>query len=194
MDSFISKPKARYRRDCLEYLQENAAKSLFDSEKRLKGKWCELVGGSGHLTLELLLSVKVLSPSGFIGVDSNKVHIATHQARYPEATWLHGNLQDVIHELEGVSVLNVDSYSSTGYRTTRELLKSLEDVARASIQRRGAFGLFLNPTLGGAKRHGLTTRQALLNLTQDVSAILTGWCPESRFTPESFWTPPSLLV
>src|SRR5262249_55159268 len=61
---------------------------------RLRCDWCELMGSTGLLTLDLLEREGVLAPGGFVGIDLDPARIGGFRQRRPDLKWLVGNLYE----------------------------------------------------------------------------------------------------
>src|ERR1700723_3629659 len=75
-DAFDNPAKAACRAGNLRVLRE-AAYLLWEDggRKRLRCDWCELMGATGLLTLDLLEREAVLAAGGFVGVDLDSARI-----------------------------------------------------------------------------------------------------------------------
>src|SRR6266481_3365866 len=70
LDAFDNPAKMACREGNLRVLREAAFLLWEDSDrKRLRCDWCELMGETGLLTLDLLEREGVLAPGGFAGID-----------------------------------------------------------------------------------------------------------------------------
>jgi hypothetical protein len=75
-DAFNNAAKALCRDGNLRVLRE-AAHLLWedDNRSRLRCDWCELMGATGLLTLDMLQREGVLAAGGFVGVDLDSARI-----------------------------------------------------------------------------------------------------------------------
>jgi hypothetical protein len=75
-DAFANPAKMACRAGNLRVLREAAFLLWADGDrKRLRCDWCELMGQTGLLTLDLLEREGVLAPGGFVGVDLDPARI-----------------------------------------------------------------------------------------------------------------------
>ena len=71
-DAFDNPAKMACRERNLRVLREAAFLRWEDDNRtRLRCDWCELMGATGWLTLDLLERERVLAPVAFVGVDLN---------------------------------------------------------------------------------------------------------------------------
>src|SRR6476646_10513072 len=116
-DAFDNPAKMACRAGNLRVLRE-AACLLWESgdRTRLRCDWCELMGETGLLTLDLLERERVLPPGGFVGIDLNAVRIAGFRQTRPDLKWVTGNLYERLDapELSNVGILNLDEYGEVG--------------------------------------------------------------------------------
>src|SRR6516165_10870039 len=112
-DSFNNSAKMACREGNLRVLREAAFLLWEDSGRsRLRCDWCELMGATGLLTLDLLERQGVLAPGGFVGIDLGPARIDGFRQRRPDLKWVAGNLYERLEraELATVGVLNLDEY------------------------------------------------------------------------------------
>ena len=152
-DQFDTNAKMAYRADCLRFLRKRGKLALFTPNGRLLGKWVELAGETGHLSLDMLTRENVLVGKQFVGVDSNRSHISKHRRSRPHATWICDRLESALPNLNGVCVMNVDGYTGTGTDSSRALLGAIHGVARRSRGQFGSFGLLFNSSVTAARRN-----------------------------------------
>src|SRR4051812_23380168 len=95
LDAFDNPAKAHCREGNLRVLRE-AAHLLWEEENRsrLSCDWCELMGETGLLTLDLLEHEGVLAAGGFVGVDLDAARIDGFRQRRPDLKWIAGNLYE----------------------------------------------------------------------------------------------------
>ena len=74
------------------------------------------MGATGLLTLDLLESVGVFAPGGFVGIDLDQARIEGFRQRRPDLKWCAGNLYERLDcaELANVGILNLDEYGEVG--------------------------------------------------------------------------------
>src|SRR6516165_10615664 len=112
-DAFDNAAKMACRQGNLRVLREAAYLLWENSDRtRLRCDWCELMGATGLLTLDLLEGAGVLAPRGFVGVDLDQTRIAGFRQQRPDLRWLAGNLYELLDcpELANVGILNLDEY------------------------------------------------------------------------------------
>ena len=75
-DAFDNPAKMACRAGNLRVLREAAYLLWEDGDRtRLRCDWCELIGTTGLLTLDLLEREGVLAPGGFVGIDLDPARI-----------------------------------------------------------------------------------------------------------------------
>src|SRR5260370_26151077 len=119
-DAFDNAAKMACRQGNLRVLKEAAYLLWEDRERtRLRCDWCELMGATGILTLDLLEREGVLAPGGFVGIDLDPARIDGFRQRRPDLKWLAGNLYERLDasELANVGILNLDVYGEGGNRS-----------------------------------------------------------------------------
>jgi hypothetical protein len=91
-DAFDNPAKAQCRDGNPRVLRE-AAHLLWedDSRSRLRCDWCELMGATGFLTLDVLQREGVLAAGGFVGVDLDLARIDGFRQSRPDLKWIAGN-------------------------------------------------------------------------------------------------------
>jgi hypothetical protein len=121
-DAFDNPAKAGCREGNLRVLRE-AAYLLCQggNRNRLRCDWCELMGETGLLTLEMLEREGVLAAGGFVGVDLDANRIEGFRQLYPDMKWVAGNLYERLDaaELANVGALNLDAYGEVGNRSSQ---------------------------------------------------------------------------
>lgn len=187
-DHFHSAEKTAYRQDCIAFLRRHAGDVLLNDDGVLRGRWCELAGASGHLTLGELVRAGVLTDAQFIGVDDDKGNVDKNRAERPEATWVCRDLFQALKGFDDVSVLNLDGYreadSRLGTHETRYLLPTI----RNAVTRFGAFVLFYNTDLDSVRQRKKTVSQALLAHTEAICGQLSSWFFGRSWDPSSILT------
>ena len=121
-DIFDNPAKMTCRAGNLHALREAAFLLWEDGDRtRLRCDWCELMGATGWLTLDLLEREKVLAPGGFVGIDLDPARIDGCRQRRPDLKWVAGNLYELLDaaELANVGILNLDEYGEVGNRSTQ---------------------------------------------------------------------------
>jgi hypothetical protein len=178
-DHFSNASKSAYRQDCIAFLRNQAKDVLLTEEGFLRGKWVELAGASGYLSLEELVQAEVL-PSGqqFIGIDDSQANVDLNRAKSPDATWLCNDLFKALKGLEDVSVVNLDGYRETDSRLGNHEVRYLRATIRNAVNRFGAFVLFYNTDLDSTKQRKRKASEALLAHTSAICEQLAGWFPE----------------
>src|SRR5712692_1627884 len=119
-DAFDNPAKMACREGNLRVLREAAYLLWEDGDRtRLRCDWCELMGETGLLTLDILEREGVLVPGGFVGIDLDAARIAGFRERRPDLKWVAGNLYERLEasELQSVGVLNLDEYGEVGNRS-----------------------------------------------------------------------------
>src|SRR6266849_5147815 len=121
-DAFDNPAKMAYREGNLRVLREAAFLLWQDGDRtRLRCDWCELMGATGLLTLDLLEREGVLAPGGFVGVDLDAGRVEGFRQQRPDLKWVAGNLYERLDaaELARVGVLNLDVYGEVGDLSAR---------------------------------------------------------------------------
>src|SRR5205814_4727015 len=121
-DAFDNPAKLACREGNLRVLREAAFLLWHDGDRtRLRCDWCELMGATGLLTLDLLEREGVLAPGGFVGIDLDPARIGGFRQQRPDVKWVAGNLYERLDapELAHVGVLNLDAYGEVGDRSAR---------------------------------------------------------------------------
>src|SRR6201987_4001144 len=121
-DAFDNPAKMACREGNLRVLREAAFLLGEDGDRtRLRCNWCELMGATGLLTLDLLEREGVLAPGGFVGIDLDPARIDGFRHRRPDGKWVAGNLYERLDapELANVGVLNLDAYGEVGDLSAR---------------------------------------------------------------------------
>src|SRR5260221_2461266 len=112
-DAFANPAKMACREGNLRVLREAAFLLWEDGERiRLRCDWCELMGETGLLTLDLLEREGALAPGGFVGIDLDPARIDGFRQQRPDLKWVAGNLYERLEapELGRVRILNLDGY------------------------------------------------------------------------------------
>ncbi len=90
-DAIDNPAKMACREGNLRVLRDAALLLWHDGNRsRLRCDWCELMGATGLLTLDLLERQGVLAPGGFVGIDLAPVRIDSFRERRPDLKDPHG--------------------------------------------------------------------------------------------------------
>src|SRR5437763_13921157 len=117
LDAFDNPAKMACREGNLRVLREAAYLLWEESDRtRLRCDWCELMGATGLLTLDLLERAGALAPGGFVGIDLDQARIEGFRRQRPDLKWLAGNLYEMLDcaDLANVGILNLDEYGEVG--------------------------------------------------------------------------------
>src|SRR5438067_9276279 len=158
-DAFDNPAKMTCRAGNLRVLREAAYLLWEDGDRtRLRCDWCELMGATGLLTLDLLEREGVLAPGGFVGVDLDPGRVEGFRRQRPDLKWVAGNLYERLDapELARVGVLNLDAYGEVGDPSARGDFALLRGLVRQGLEQFGEFALFWNQDLDSVarRRHG----------------------------------------
>ena len=155
-DAFDNPAKMTCREGNLRVLREAAFLLWQDGDRtRLRCDWCELMGASGLLTLELLERQGVLGPGGFVGIDLDPVRIAEFRQSRPDLKWVAGNLYERLDapELANVGILNLDEYGEIGTRSAETDLPFIHRLVRRGFDESSCYcALTLAPERRGGRR------------------------------------------
>jgi hypothetical protein len=196
-DAFDNPAKMACRAGNLRVLREAAYLLWEDADRaRLRCDWCELMGATGLLTLDLLEREGVLAPGGFVGIDLDPARIDGFSQRRPDVKWVADNLYERLDapELANVGVLNLDAYGEVGDLSARGDFVLLRGLVQRGLEKFGEFALFWNQDLDSVvrRRHG---RGATLRRHADaVCKALTGLLPRRELTSEMLLPPGSEAV
>src|SRR5438046_7699950 len=144
-DAFDNPAKMTCRAGNLRVLREAAYLLWEDSDRtRLRCDWCELMGATGLLTLDLLERTGVLAPGGFVGIDLDQARIDGYRVQRPDLKWLAGNLYELLDrdELANIGVLNLDEYGEVGNRSALVDFDLVRGLVRRGLDTFGEFALF----------------------------------------------------
>ena len=184
-DAFDNPAKARCREGNLRVLREAAYLLWEDAGRaRLRCDWCELMGETGLLTLDLLERDGVLSPGGFVGVDLDPARIDGFRQRRPDLKWVAGNLYTRLDapELANVGVLNLDEYGEVGNRSAEVDFPLVRGLVERGLDTFGEFALFWNQDLDAVVRRRQDRGQALRRHADAVCETLKGCLPRRELT------------
>jgi hypothetical protein len=184
-DAFDNPAKMACREGNLRVLRE-AAYLLWEdgSRTRLRCDWCELMGATGWLTLDLLEREGVLAPAGFVGLDLDPGHIDGFRQRRPDLKWVAGNLYERLDapELANVGVLNLDVYGEVANRSAPVDFPLLRGLVQRGLDRFGEFALFWNQDLDAVVRRRQDRGLALRRHAEMVCETLRGCLPRRELT------------
>jgi hypothetical protein len=186
-DAFANPAKAACREGNLRVLREAAYLLWEDSDRtRLRCDWCELMGATGLLTLDLLESAGVLAPGGFVGIDLDQVRINGFRERRPDLKWLAGNLYELLDcaELAKVGILNLDEYGEVGSPNARVDFHLIRALVKRGLEKFGEFALLWNQDLDAVSRRRKDRGQSLRDHADMVCQALKGCLPRRDLTSE----------
>src|SRR5258707_8872419 len=154
-DAFDNPAKMACREGNLRVLREAAFLLWHDGDRtRLRCDWCELMGATGFLTLDLLDRQGVLAPGGFVGIDLDPARIDDFRQRRPDLKWVAGNLYERLEtaELANVGILNLDEYGEVGNPDTMVDFALVRGLVQRGLAKFGEFALFWNQDLDSVVR------------------------------------------
>jgi hypothetical protein len=186
-DAFDNPAKAACRKSNLRVLREAAYLLWEDSDRtRLRCDWCELMGATGLLTLDLLERTGALAPGGFVGIDLDQTRIDGFRQRRPDLKWLAGNLYELLDcdELANVGILNLDEYGEVGNTNARVDFNLIRGLVKRGLDRFGEFALFWNQDLDAVVRRGKDRGLALRQHADMVCKALKGCLPRRDLTSD----------
>jgi len=186
-DAFDNPAKMTCREGNLRVLREAAFLLWQDGDRtRLRCDWCELMGASGLLTLELLERQGVLGPGGFVGIDLDPVRIAEFRQSRPDLKWVAGNLYERLDapELANVGILNLDEYGEVGNRSALVDFDLIRGLVKRGLDTFGEFALFWNQDLDAVARRRQDRGQALRRHANMVCETLRSCLPRRELTSE----------
>jgi hypothetical protein len=184
-DHFHNAAKTAYRQDCLNFLRQRAGDVLLNEEGYLRGRWLELAGASGYLSLDELMQAKVLQETQFIGVDDAQTNVDLNRSRLPNATWVCNDIFQALKNLNDVSVVNLDGYREANSRIGNHEVRYLLPTLKNAISHFGAFVLFYNTDLDSVKQKKQKASTTLLNHTVSICTKLSNWLPGRYLEPET---------
>ena len=168
-------------------LREAAYLLWEDSDrKRLRCDWCELMGATGWLTIDLLEREGVVRPSGFVGLDLDVGRIEGFRQRRPDLKWVAGNLYELLDapELTNVGVLNLDQYGSVGNKDALGDFQLVRGLVKRGLEKFGEFALFWNQDLDAVVRRRKSRAQALRDHADLACRALQGCLPRRDLTSD----------
>jgi len=186
-DAFDNPAKAACREGNLRVLRE-AGYLLWENSDRtcLRCDWCELMGATGLLTLDLLERAGALAPGGFVGIDLDQARIDGFRERRPDLKWLAGNLYELLDcgELANVGILNLDEYGEVGNPNARVDFHLIRGLVKRGFEKVGEFALFWNQDLDAVSRRRKDRGQSLRDHADMVCTALKGCLPRRDLTSE----------
>ena len=186
-DAFDNPAKAACRAGNLRVLREAAYLLWQDSDRtRLRCDWCELMGATGLLTLDLLECAGALASAGFVGIDLDQARIDGFRQQRPDLKWLAGNLYELLDcaELANVGILNLDAYGEVGNPNSLLDFQLIRGLVQHGLSRFGEFALFWNQDLDAVVRRRKDRGQALRQHADMVCSALKGCLPRRDLTSE----------
>jgi len=184
-DAFDNPAKMTCREGNLRVLREAAFLLWEDgSRTRLRCDWCELMGETGLLTLDLLEREGMLRPNGFVGIDLDPVRIDGFRQRRPDLKWVAGNLYERLEspELANVGILNLDEYGEVGNRSAQVDFDLIRGLVKRGLDLFGEFALFWNQDLDAVTRRRQKRGQSLRRHSDMVCEALKGCLPRRELT------------
>src|SRR5437868_8511624 len=186
-DAFANPAKMACREGNLRVLREAAFLLWEDGDRtRLRCDWCELMGATGLLTLDLLERAGALAAGGFVGIDLDPTRIDGFRQRRPDLNWLAGNLYELLDhaELAHVGILNLDEYGEVGNPSARVDFNLIRGLVKRGLDRFGEFALFWNQDLDAVVRRRKDRGQALRRHAEMVCDALKGCLPRRELTSQ----------
>jgi hypothetical protein len=186
-DAFDNSAKMACREGNLRVLCEAAFLLWEDGDRtRLRCDWCELMGATGLLTLDLLEREGVLAPGGFVGIDLDPARIEGFRQRRPDLKWVAGNLYERLAapELANMGILNLDEYGEVGNRSAQVDFPLIRGLVKRGLETFGEFALFWNQDLDAVVRRRQGRGQALRRHADMVCDALRGCLPRRELTTE----------
>ena len=148
--------------------------------------WCELIGTTGLLTLEMLERQNVLAPGGFVGVDLDAARIDGFRQLRPDLKWIAGNIYERLDapELARVGILNLDEYGEVGNRSAEADFPLIRGLVARGLDTFGEFALFWNQDLDAVVRRRQDRGHALRRHAEVACQALHGCLPRRKLTSE----------
>src|SRR6266446_2742171 len=184
-DAFDNPAKMACREGNLRVLREAALLLWEDGDRtRLRCDWCELMGSTGLLTLDLLERQRVLAPGGFVGIDLDAARIDSFRQLRPDLKWIAGDLYERTEtpELANVGILNLDEYGEVGNRNAQVDFDLIRGLVERGLDTFGEFALFWNQDLDAVVRRRQDRGQALRRHADMVCETLRGCLPRRELT------------
>ena len=186
-DAFDNPAKMACRQGNLRVLREAAFLLWEDGDRaRFRCDWCELMGTTGLLTLELLEREQALAPGGFVGVDLDTARIEGFRQQRPDLKWVAGNLYERLDapELDRVGILNLDEYGEVGNRSAEADFPLIRGLVKRGLDTFGEFALFWNQDLDAVLRRRQDRGHALRRHADMVCRALRDCLPRREITSE----------
>lgn len=186
-DAFDNAAKMACRAGNLRVLREAAFLLWEDGERtRLRCDWCELMGATGLLTLDLLERERLLAPAGFVGIDLDPARIEGFRQRRPDMKWVAGNLYEHLEapELANVGILNLDEYGEVANRSAAVDFPLIRGLVQRGLDTFGEFALFWNQDLDAVVRRRQDRGHALRRHADMVCEALRGCLPRRELTAD----------
>jgi hypothetical protein len=184
-DAFDNPAKMACRAGNLRVLREAAFLLWEDGDRtRLRCAWCELMGATGLLTLDLLEREGILASAGFVGIDLDPDRIEGFRQRRPDLKWVAGNLYERLEapELANVGILNLDEYGEVGNRSAQVDFPLIRGLVKRGLDTFGEFALFWNQDLDAVVRRRQDRGRALRRHAEMVCEALRGCLPRRELT------------
>src|SRR5262245_58558835 len=184
-DAFDNPAKMACREGNLCVLREAAFLLWEDNNRtRLRCDWCELMGATRFLTLDLLDREGVLAPGVFVGIDLGPARVEGFRQRRPDLKWVVGNLYERLDapELAKVGILNLDEYGEVGNRSAEVDFDLIRGLVQRGLDTFGEFALFWNQDLDAVVRRRQDRGQALRRHADMVCDALRGCLPRRELT------------
>ncbi|MBI1913660.1 MAG: hypothetical protein HYS12_02725 [Planctomycetes bacterium] len=184
-DAFDNPAKMGCREGNLRVLREAAFLLWEDGDRtRLRCDWCELMGATGLLTLDLLEHQGVLAPGGFVGIDLDLSRIEGFRQRRPDLKWVAGNLYERLEapELANVGILNLDEYGEVANRSAPVDFPLIRGLVQRGLDTFGEFALFWNQDLDAVVRRRQDRGQSLRRHADMVCEALKSCLPRRELT------------
>src|SRR5262245_2088001 len=186
-DAFAKPAKMACREGNLRVLREAAFLLWEDGNRtRLLCDWCELMGETSLLTLDLLEREGVLAPGGFVGIDLDPERIAAFRQRRPDLKWVAGNLYERLEapEMARVGILNLDEYGEVGNHSALVDFPLIRGLVQRGLDAFGEFALFWNQDLDAVVRRRQDRGQALRRHADMVCDVLRRCLPRRELTSD----------
>src|SRR5436190_11874772 len=186
-DAFDNPAKMACREGNLRVLRDAAFLLWEDGDRtRLRCDWCELMGSTGLLTLDLLERQQVLAPGGFVGIDLDPARIDAFRQQRPDLKWVAGNLYERLEapEWANVGILNLDEYGEVANRSGQVDFPLIRGLVQRGLDTFGEFALFWNQDLDAVVRRRQDRGQALRRHAEMVCEALRGCLPRRELTSE----------
>jgi hypothetical protein len=184
-DAFGNPAKMACREGNLRVLREGAYLLWEDGNRtRLRCDWCELMGETGLLTLDLLEREGMLALGGFVGIDLDPARIDAFRQQRPDMKWVAGNLYEQLQapELANVGILNLDVYGEVGNCSAVVDFPLVRGLVQRGLDTFGEFALIWNQDLDAVVRRQQGRGAALRRHADMVCETLRGCLPRRELT------------